>query len=254
MTIGIGVGMIAICCAALLGQSFEVVSVKPSDPNGPGTVIQFPNGSAFQADGITARDCLAFAYEIQPFQVSGGASWIGSQRYDITAKMPADAAGAPRTPERIARMRVALQALLAERFQLVVHRETRTMPAYTLVAAKSGFKLKATTDDGHGSWSSGRGKLKAQRTSIDAFARYLSGILGNPVTDATAIKGVFDLTLEWVPDDVQSPGKAGGEAAEPSAGPSIFAALQEQLGLKLETKKTPVEMIVIDRIERPTAN
>jgi uncharacterized protein (TIGR03435 family) len=206
-------------------------------------MTSFPNGRTFNATGITARDCIAFAYEIQPFQLTGGPSWIGGERYDIVAKMPADAAGATRTPERIAQMKLALQGMLGERFQLAVHRETRTMPAYSLVAAKSGFKLKATTDDGHGSWSWGRGKLKAQRTSIDTFARYLSGILGSPVVDATGIQGVFDLTLEWTPDEL-----------EPASGASILTALQEQLGLKLETQKAPVEMLVIDRIERPEPN
>jgi uncharacterized protein (TIGR03435 family) len=228
-------------------QTFEVASVKQSDRNAPGTMTSFPNGGTFNATGITAGNCIAFAYDIQPFQLAGGPSWIGSQRYDIVAKMPEDAAGAPRTPERIARMMTAIRALLAERFQLAVHRESRTMPAYALVEAKSGFKLKPITDDGHASWSSGRGKVKAQRSSIDSFARYLSGILGSPVVDMTGIKGVFDVTLEWAPDE-------GAAPAAPTSGPSIFTALQEQLGLRLEKQKAPVEMIVIDRIEKPSEN
>jgi bla regulator protein BlaR1 len=127
------------------------------------------------------------------------------------------------------------------------------------VVAKSGFKLKETTDDGHADFSSNRGKFTAHEISMEILARNISGILSSPVLETTGIKGVFDLTLEWSPDEVQSPVKAGGEvsaAGEPgaSAGPSIFTAVQEQLGLKLETQKTPVEMIVIDRIEKATAN
>jgi len=166
----------------------------------------------------------------------------------------AGAVKAPRDPERLPQMRAALQALLADRFQLVIHRETKMMPGYVLAVAKNGFKLKETTDDGKANFGSNRGKFTAHEISMELLARNISGLLTSPVVDMTGIKGVFDLALEWTPDEVQSPAKPGGEAAEPSLGPSIFTALQEQLGLKLETQKTPVEMIVIDRIERPTAN
>jgi uncharacterized protein (TIGR03435 family) len=158
--------------------------------------------------------------------------------------MPVDAPGAPSGPARTERTRVALQALLAERFQLAVHRETKTMPAYVLVVAKSGFKLKETKDDGRGmDMSANHGKLTFHKVSMESFARNLAGNLNSPVVDMTGIKGVFDLTLEWAQDE-----------AEPGSGPSIFSALQEQLGLKLETQKAPVEMLVIDRIEKPSEN
>jgi uncharacterized protein (TIGR03435 family) len=259
----IAAGMLLGFCAVVLGlsaqaQTFEVVSVKPADPNARGGRISFPNGT-FTATGITVKNCIALAYNIPSYQLAGDPSWIGDQRYDIVAKMAAGEVKAPRDPERMPQMRAALQALLADRFQLVIHRETKMMPAYALVVAKSGFKLKETTDDGKGNFSSNRGKFTAHEISMEILARNLSGILSSPVVDATGIKGVFDLTLEWSPDEVQSPVKAGGEvseAAEPGApaGPSIFTALQEQLGLKLETQKAPVEMIVIDRIEKATAN
>jgi bla regulator protein BlaR1 len=250
--------MLLASCAGLLGQSaqtqiFEVVSVKPADPDRRGTTINFPNGT-FNATGVTAKNCITLAYDIQPFQLAGGPNWIGDQRYDIVAKMPAGAMKAPRDPERWPQMRAALQALLADRFQLVVHRETKLIPGYVLVVAKNGFKLKETTDDGKANFGSNRGKFTAHEISMELLARNLSGMLSSPVADTTGIKGVFDLTLEWTPDEVQSPAKPGNEAAEPSLGPSIFTALQEQLGLKLETQKTPVEMTVIDRIEKPTSN
>jgi uncharacterized protein (TIGR03435 family) len=255
-------GMLLACCAAVLGlsaqgQTFEVASVKPADPEGRGGRISFPNGT-FTATGITARNCILLAYDIPTFQLAGGPSWVGDQRYDIVAKMAAGEVKAPRDPERMPQMRAALQALLADRFQLVIHRENKLIPAYALVVAKSGFKLKKA-DDGQADFSSNRGKFTAHKISMELLARNLSGILSSPVVDMTGIKGVFDLPLEWTPDEVQSPVKAGGEAggaAEPGAptGPSIFTALQEQLGLKLETQKAPVETIVIDRIEKPTAN
>jgi bla regulator protein blaR1 len=258
--IKIAAGMLLASCAALLGQgvqaqTFEVVSVKPADPSVRGTSISFPNGT-FNATGVTARNCITLAYDVPSFQLSGGPSWIGDQRYDIVAKVAAGAVIAPRDPERMPQMRAALQALLADRFQLVIHRESKMIPGYVLVVAKNGFKLKETTDDGHQNFSSNRGKFKAHEISMEILARNFSGILSRPVVDMTGIKGVFDLTLEWSPDEMQSPVKAGGESAEPGApsGPSIFTALQEQLGLKLETQKAPVEMIVIDRIEKPTEN
>jgi len=253
----VAAGLRLACCALLLGQSapaqtFEVASVKPSDPNARGGRISFPNGT-FTATNIPARSLITLAYDIPSFQLAGGGpSWISDQRYDLLAKLPSDAVKTA-GPERFAQMRTALQALLADRFQLVIHRETQMIPGYFLVVGKSGFKLKKTADDGQADFSSNRGKLTAHRISIELLARNLSGSLSCPVVDMTGIKGVFDLTLEWSPDEVESPVKAGGEAAEP-AGPSIFAAVQEQLGLKLEKQKAPVEMIVIDRIEKPPAN
>jgi uncharacterized protein (TIGR03435 family) len=258
--IKIAAGLLLASFAPPLGlsapaQTFEVASVKPADPDRRGTTINFPNGT-FNATGVTVKNCITLAYDIPSFQLAGGPSWIGDQRYDIVAKVAAGAVKASRDPERLPQMRAALQALLADRFQLVIHRETKMIPGYALVVAKSGLKLKETTDDGSPDFGSNRGKFTAHEISMELLARNLAGLLSRPVADTTGIKGVFDLNLEWTPDEVQSPAKPGGEAAEPPApgGPSIFTALQEQLGLKLETQRTPVEMIVIDRIEKPTSN
>jgi uncharacterized protein (TIGR03435 family) len=172
-------------CAALLGQTaqaqtFDVVSVKPSDPNVRGTNMEFPNGT-FNATGMTAKNCIMWAYNVQPFQIEGGPNWIADQRYDMVAKLPAGAVKGPQDPDRMLRMRMALQALPAERFQLAIHRETKVVPAYVLVVAKSGFKLKETADDGRGvDISSNRGKLTAQRISMETLARNLSGNIGSP--------------------------------------------------------------------------
>jgi uncharacterized protein (TIGR03435 family) len=241
-------GTLVLTCAALLGQTFEVASVKPSDPDSRGTHTDFPNGT-FHATGVTAKLCIILAYDIQAFQLEGGPSWIANERYDIEAKVAAGQVKGAHDPERIVQMRTGLQALLADRFQLAIHRETKVMPAYVLVAAKSGFKLKETPDNGRGTnvGTNGSGKLTAQQISMQSLASNLSWLLNSPVVDMTGIKGVFDLKLEWAPDE-------GAAPAEPALGPSIFTALQEQLGLRLEKQKAPVEMIVIDRIEKPSEN
>jgi uncharacterized protein (TIGR03435 family) len=236
--------MLVFAGASIWGQTFEVASIKPSNADTQGTSIRFPKGS-FEAPGVTAINCITLAYNIPEFQLEGGPGWIGNQRYDIFAKLPSSIADLP-PGGRMEPIRAALKALLAERFQLVVHKETKLVPAYGMTVAKGGFKLKETTNDGKGNFGFGPGKLQARQISMDQLARNLSGILRSPVVNMTGIQGVFDLTLEWTPDE-------GAATAEPVVGTSIFAAVQE-LGLKLETQKAPVEMIVIDRIERPSQN
>ena len=258
--------IIRMACAALVSTAicapqtpevplkFEVASVKPSDPSVGGTNVRYP-GDTFTGTGITARNCIALAYNLQPYLLEGGPRWIADQRYDVTARLPAGTVKGPQDPERVPRIRAALQALLADRFQLAVHRETKVVPGYALMVAKGGFRLKEAADDGKGvDISSNRGKLVAERISMGTLARNLSGNLGSPVVDKTDIPGIYNLTLTWTPDEIQSPRKPGAETAEPGAGPSIFSALQEQLGLRLERQKAAVEMLVIDRIEKPAAN
>jgi uncharacterized protein (TIGR03435 family) len=140
---------------------------------------------------------------------------------------------------------------LAERFQLKLHRETKEVPMYALVAGKGGSKLKEV-EFGHSSTSAGPGHVTAQKIPMAKLADFLSGQLGSPVTDMTGMKGFFDFTLEWTPD--ARPSEVGG-ATDSVPGASIFTALQEQLGLKLESRKGPVEMLVIDHVEKiPTGN
>jgi uncharacterized protein (TIGR03435 family) len=132
-----------------------------------------------------------------------------------------------------------LQTLLAERFKLAMHSETRELPVYALVVGKSGPKIQEVTE-GIGTMTTGRGRLNC-RLPIAAFARYLSPTLGRTVLDRTGLTGAFEIKLEWAPDDE-------------SSGPSIFAAVQEQLGLKLESAKGPVEILVIEHAEKPAAD
>jgi uncharacterized protein (TIGR03435 family) len=150
-----------------------------------------------------------------------------------------------------------LQPLLEERFKLKVHRETREMPEYRLVIAKGGSKLreyrKEDGDTRQMGTRIGRGLIDAHGTEFNELVFFLRSELGRPVIDATGLTGKFDFKLEWVPDESQP--NSGGDAPPPDAtGASIFAAIQEQLGLKLEAMKGPVEMLVIDHVEKPSEN
>jgi len=156
-----------------------------------------------------------------------------------------------------------MQTLLADRFKLAIHRETKEMPIYELVAGKNGPKLVAAPESGDqhkGQFRLGRGQMNLSSASMPDLADSLSRIVGRNVYDRTGIAGTYEIKLEWTPDEGQFPefkdhgdGKEGSAAA-PETGPSIFAALQEQLGLKLEAAKGPVEVVVIDHIEKASEN
>jgi uncharacterized protein (TIGR03435 family) len=170
--------------------------------------------------------------------VTGGPKWVDSDRFDIVAKLE-DTGDRSRGKEAAMRLTAASQALLAERFQLTFHRETRTVSGYALVTVKGGMKLKRAEGDGSSSIHTSRTKMQASGYSMERLADSLSTQLDGPVMDATGVEGTFDFTVEWSPDD---------------GGPSLFTAIQETLGLKLEGRKVSVPVIVIDRAEKPTDN
>ena len=219
----------ALLCFALSGQTFEVASVKPND-TGTGHSDVDVDGNLLRMKNVTLKACIVWAFRLSDAEVQGP-SWLESERFDIVAKTES---GKPQP-----RM---LQAVLRERFKLATHRETKEETIYELVIARSGPKLKKV-DSGEDDMTSGRGHLKAVRASMPRLARFLAGPnvrLGRPVIDKTGLDGVFDFSLEWTTDP---------------DGPSIFTALQEQLGLKLEAKKGPVEVLVVDHAEKvPTDN
>jgi uncharacterized protein (TIGR03435 family) len=153
----------------------------------------------------------------------------------------------------LAKTRQRLQTLLADRFQLRLRRETKELPVYALVAGKNGPKLREA--DEQGAMSLGRGRITARKASMERLAENLGNQLGRTVVDRTGLEGNFAFELEWTPDpgqplDLLDPSPA---PADPS-GPSIFTALQEQLGLKLEPQKDPVEILIIDHVEKPSEN
>ena len=247
--------LLLLCVPALAQQpSFEVAEIKPSDPGAPamrkGRILP---GGRIEIPGATLREMIVFAYGVQEDTISGGPGWATKARNDIVAKAPQNA-----SPETL---RPMFQALLAERFKLAIHREEKVQPAYVLSIGKRPAKY--TKGDGgkqECNWSmldSGLHRRECHNISMAEMARQLPGWGGIgielPVIDQTGLKGVYDLQL-----DVGSPlgsGERRGEGERPAApppdsGPTIFAAF-DQIGLKLEKAKMPIQAIVIDHAEPP---
>jgi uncharacterized protein (TIGR03435 family) len=233
-------------------------------------------GGRLNVESVPLRFLIMFAYDIKEFQIFGGPSWINSDLYNITAK---PAGNAP-----MQQVRVMVQSLLADRFGLTLHRETKELPVYDLEAAKSGIKLAAskegscvTPDPNNpprpgeprprfcGNIGMQRGLLEAYGIPLPRLLAALSDLLGRPVIDKAGITGTFDIHLEFTPDEATAngPGQGNGPPGDPAArpappaeptAPSIFTALQEQLGLRVESAKGPVEVLVIDHVQRPSEN
>jgi uncharacterized protein (TIGR03435 family) len=256
---------------------YEVVSIKPaapnSDPDSAGTE-EILDG--YKATNVTLMTLIRRAYGVDiRNQISGGPSWLNSDAYDIRAKMDESVAENLRklnpSERKIARQQM-LQALLADRFKLIVHREKRELPVYLLVVAKNGPKLHESKFRGTGpdetydsSLQGGRagGKLIGPRITTRQLAELLTSALSRTVLDKTALIGTYDVTLQWSADQAEVPAPTPPDSAQrgtenssaPNASrPSIFAAVQEQLGLKLQEGKGPVEIIVIDHVEKPSGN
>jgi uncharacterized protein (TIGR03435 family) len=261
------VGLIFLRSAALVGQSappvptFEIASVKPSNPDARGSTYGFaPRGGLNVING-TLKGIIEMAYDVRDFQVSGGPGWIDSDRYDISTKNALDDPLMRITDrqERNKEARRRLQTLLAERFQLKVHRETKDLSEYALSVERRGLKIKEVADAPATGIRSRCGQLNGTKTTMTNLALTLAGELGRPVVDRTGLSGKYDFQLVWTPETrpcAQQPTDIGSPeaVASPSDGPSIFTALQEQLGLKLDAVKGPVEIIVVDHAEKASAN
>jgi len=220
---------------------FEVASVK-TNTSGSGSSRTSSTTGQLTITNRSLKELIEMAYTVQDFQISAP-DWLGSAKFDIVAKIPAGA----QKDQRPAMM----QALLAERFHLAVHRESKEMPAYALVVAKSGPKLQQVEPGGtsmNDNESNNSRRITAERASMAVLAETLARIVEHPVVDRSGLQGVYSLKLQYTPDNSKSDGPD-------AAGPSIYAALEEQLGLKLQTQKLPVEIIVVDYVERvPTEN
>ncbi len=256
-------------------MTFEVASIKPSAEDDRRVGIQFLPGGGLRTTGTQLKFLITFAYDVRDFQVSGGPGWINSDRFDIMAKSEQAGSGSDLPSEirkmtdeqmktNLERMRLKLRALLADRFQLTIHRETKEGPVYALLIAKSGSKLKESVDnpgDRRRMLGMNRGELNGNGVELEMLAGTLASQLGRPVIDRTGLKGKFDFKLHWTPDPGEPMGPFGGpqppgtDAPPPDLNaPSIFTAIQEQLGLRLESQKGPVDLIVIDRVEKPSEN
>ena len=227
------------------GQTFEVATVKSADPNAPGTMLNWRDArhaESFVAENFSLRQLITAAYAIRDHQLTGGPGWIGSDRFDVIGK--------PERPVDRKALQSMLQALLADRFHLTIHRDTREMPVYFLVVAKGGAKLRESAPGSVGTGqSAGMGWFKASNNRIDDFAQTLAGMVSRSVIDKTGLTGQYDFRLDYAPDAI-----AGTDTGNAPEKPSLFTALQEQLGLKLEPGKAPVEMFVVDRAEKPSEN
>jgi uncharacterized protein (TIGR03435 family) len=236
------------------GLRFEVASIKrdlSGERNGMFTMVP-----ACHLERRTLRDLVIFAWRVNDFQVTGAPAWVESDRYNIDAK----AEGPPSFSQDYVTLQYRrLQTLLRDRFNLTIHRETKELPVYELTVAKGGPKLQSPNclqrEPGDFTIAPGRycglvggsmasGRLQASGTTMANLARSLSHMLSRMVVDRTGITGEFDLRLTFAPDKPDVPDLA----------PDIFIAMQEQLGLKLESTKGPVELLVIDHVEKPDAN
>jgi uncharacterized protein (TIGR03435 family) len=255
---------------------FETTSIKPNKS----TVTSFRPG--FTVDGYRAEDTnvhslIQQAYDIQDYQLSGISDWMNKERYDIEAKMDPSVADAlsklPAAQLKLARQQM-LQTLLAERFNLKIHRESKDGPVYFLTVGKNGPKLpdaktrttpflnadgtpaRGSIQIGPGTGTGGADKARAFSFSTKSLADWLTTRIHRPVLDKTGLTGAYDFTLEWMPDAPQtsSPDASTAVTLPGVPGAPLFTALQEQLGLKLEPGKSPIETIVIDHVERPSGN
>jgi uncharacterized protein (TIGR03435 family) len=259
--------------AADVIPAFEVVSVKPNRSGSGSVRVNLPD-DGYSATNILLTLLVASAYGIKQEQISGAPSWVESARYDIQAKV-ADSDVATLRRLSMGERESMLQPVLTDRFKLKVHRGQQELPVYELVIAKKGPKLKeAIPGDTYANGIKGPegvaragmmsmipGQLTGQAIPISNLARLLSRQLGLTIVDKTGLTGRYDIKLQWDPDESRGPmfaGPTGGnqEAAPPpaSSGPSIFTALREQLGLRLQSTKGRVEILVIDHIERPSEN
>jgi uncharacterized protein (TIGR03435 family) len=227
---------------------FDVAAIHPHipDPHEHNSIWSSPGDGRFRAENVSVVMLIHWAYEMPETRILNAPGWAGTTYFNIDAtadpsilaalqKLTSDAGR--RQKEKM------VQALLADRFKLSMHAESRELPIYTLVVAKGGPKLGVLRDSG-ATINRGSDRIEVQTSnSVSTLAEQLSMIVGRDVVDQTAITGRYNLKLQWTPDD-----------AAADSGPSIFTALEEQLGLKLEPAKGPVQVLVIDKVEMPSAN
>ena len=254
--VGAALAVAAAVCAQSAPQAapaqplaYEVVSIKPHQASADDGMWWRYTPDGFSTSGTPLKNLIMGAYElIMPDQLSGLPGWADSDPFDIQAKMDEDAAAAfQKLPLKEQRHRhdLMLQSMLADRFQLKVHHEVRELPVYDLVIAKDGLKMKQAVADPRSGWVMYDNRIFGKSVPIDSFSDNLSNVVGRIVIDKTGLKGNYAVALKWTPD---------GQQETADSGPGIFAALQEQLGLKLVPAKGPVDTIVVDRVEKPSPN
>jgi uncharacterized protein (TIGR03435 family) len=249
--------------------AWDVSTIKPSQPDSRGSMMMFtPDG--IRITNVPLLVIVREGFDLEDDRIFGGPAWAKTSFFDIEAKVvPEDAPKLKNlTPEQRFQMVIAL---LQDRCGLKFHHETRDMPVYDLVVAKGGSKLTPSKPDppagdsgekrgNHMLMMHGRGHIESTGTDIHGLTRILSVQFHRTVIDKTGLAGNFDYKLDWTPDDAApamakaSDASLSDNASTETAGPSLFTALEEQLGLKLESSKGPVDVVVIDQLEQPTAN
>ena len=263
--------------------SFEVATVKPSASGENRSSIMGQPGGRFTVTNATLKMVIGVAYRVRDFQILGGPGWAGTDRWNIEGKAEEGSipqVAPPFDPTAPNPLMLMVQSLLEDRFHLKMHREMRELPVYDLVVAKSGSKMKLSDDQSpivapergsppppkpqrggpmpRGMMAMGLGSMDANGVPFSNFIQALSQQLGRTVIDKTGLKGFYDIKLQWTPELGAGLVKSGGSDSDPpppdTSGPSIFTAIQEQLGLRLESAKGPVEVLVIESVQRPAEN
>jgi uncharacterized protein (TIGR03435 family) len=240
-------------------NSFEVATIKPAAPDSRGRYVRMQSAHQLFAKNFTLKELVGVAYSLTPRAISGGPAWIESDRYDIVAGTPGEVQ--PNLDEQMQMLR----KLLTDRFSLSFHREPKEFSVYALTVAKGGPKLKESSappdglpdlvsvvypEEGGGV----RIVMPARNATMAQFASTMNrAILDRPVVDRTGLSGKYDFDLEWTPDETQFGGQLPQGIPEHPK-PDLFAAVQQQLGLRLEATKGPIEALVIDKVERPSEN
>ena len=234
--------------------TYDVVTIRP-DHQGPGSVSVSINLDLYRATNVSLIDLLRDAYHLRPGQLQGQPKWADDDRFDIQAKVLDTPAETLRRLTQEDRERM-MRGLLADRFHLQTHTETRTLPVFELVPAKGGAQLQPVLADSrnnefHGVSAGGlsvhNGQLVAHYLPMERFVDFLGYQVDRIVLDKTGLPGNYNLQLNWTPDN-------GTASEDTAAAPPLFTALEQQLGLKLVPTKAPVPIIVIDHVEAPTAN
>jgi uncharacterized protein (TIGR03435 family) len=237
----------ATICSVALGQqaappsTFEVATVKPAAPGQLGFNIE-PGPDTLTMRNVTLRQAIQFAYHLHEYQMSGGPKWIDSDGYDIVGKT-GDSLRSLNFTERTDGLRAMLRTLLIERFQLSMRRESKDVPAYSLSVAKGGFRLTKLEPGGPKRTYRRPDQLVASGATIAEFVALLAAKLQQPVIDHTGIEGLYNFSVQYAPENMPD-----------SPYPSLFTAMQEQCGLKLERATAPAETFAIERVERPSGN
>jgi uncharacterized protein (TIGR03435 family) len=231
---------------AVAPHTFEVSTVRPSPPDQRDYWFRYRGSRVYEADNHTIRECIARFFDVFPRLVSGGPGWLDSDRYLIRAKLPDDVRP---SPDELKEM---FQVLLAERFKLKVHRESKMVPVYLLEVAKKGLKLPESTEPGNESLIIGPGQITARRATMRGLAAFIQRlVMDRSVIDKTALEGKYDFELIWSPDESQFGGRFPSGLFEDR--PDLYQAL-DALGLKLQASRAMVDVLVVDSVERPDEN